>query len=339
MFPTQGGSKPRVTCHSRRGGGAVTCRQRLSEPSRGVSNLVGVSERTERTVPDKPSLDGLEAKWRAAWADAGTYRFDRTKTRDEVFSIDTPPPTVSGTLHPGHVCSYTHTDTVARYQRMRGREVFYPMGWDDNGLNVERRVQILTGTRCDPSLPYDPDFRAAREGEEGDRPIAVSRPNFVELCGEVVEQLEQTYFDLWSDLGLSVDWIHTLPHHRARGHPRQPARRPAPARAATSPTGPSRPRCGTSTSAPRSPRPSCRTARSRAPTTRSASTAPTARPIWIDTTRPELLPACVALVAHPDDERYQPLFGRTRHARRCSASRCRSSPTSWPSPTRAPASP
>ena len=165
-----------------------------------------MSERTERTVPDKPSLDGLEAKWRAAWADAGTYRFDRTKTRDEIFSIDTPPPTVSGTLHPGHVCSYTHTDTVARYQRMRGREVFYPMGWDDNGLNVERRVQILTGTRCDPSLPYDPDFRPPEKVKKGDRPIAVSRPNFVELCGEVVEQLEQTYFDLWSDLGLSVDW-------------------------------------------------------------------------------------------------------------------------------------
>ena len=74
-----------------------------------------MSDRNERTIPDKPSLEGLEAKWRAAWADEGTYRFDRTKARHEVFSIDTPPPTVSGTLHPGHVCSYTHTDTVARY--------------------------------------------------------------------------------------------------------------------------------------------------------------------------------------------------------------------------------
>ena len=98
------------------------------------------------TIPEKPSLEGLEAKWGERWAADGTYRFDRTKTRAEVFSIDTPPPTVSGGLHPGHLFSYTHTDLVARYQRMAGKEVFYPMGWDDNGLNVERRVQLLTGT-------------------------------------------------------------------------------------------------------------------------------------------------------------------------------------------------
>ena len=161
------------------------------------------------TIPDKPSLDGLEAQWRQRWADEGTYRFDRTKIRDQVFSIDTPPPTVSGTLHPGHVFSYTQTDMIARYQRMRGREVFYPMGWDDNGLNVERRVQLLTGTRCDPSLPYDPDFRPPETVRKKDKPIPISRPNFVELCGAVVEQLEESYFDLWSNVGLSVDWTHS----------------------------------------------------------------------------------------------------------------------------------
>ena len=94
----------------------------------------------ERHVPDKPTLDGLEPKWSAAWTNDATYRFDRTRPRDEVFSIDTPPPTVSGSLHVGHVFSYTHTDTVARFWRMRGREVFYPMGWDDNGVPTERRV-------------------------------------------------------------------------------------------------------------------------------------------------------------------------------------------------------
>jgi valyl-tRNA synthetase len=264
------------------------------------------------TIPDKPSLDGLEAKWRQRWADEGTYRFDRTKTRDQVYSIDTPPPTVSGTLHPGHVFSYTHTDTIARYQRMRGREVFYPMGWDDNGLNVERRVQLLTGTRCDPSLPYDPDFRPPEKVGKKDKPIPVSRPNFVELCGEVVEQLEQNYFDLWSDLGLSVDWSH---NYRTIG--------PESIRASQRGFL----RLFHRDLAYRSEAPTLwdvdfRTAVAQAELQdreipgayhkiRFDGPGGADDPIWIDTTRPELIPACVALVAHPDDERYQPLFGKT----------------------------
>jgi valyl-tRNA synthetase len=262
------------------------------------------------TIPDKPSLEGLEARWRARWAGDGTYRFDRTKARAEVFSIDTPPPTVSGALHPGHVCSFTHTDTVARYQRMRGKEVFYPMGWDDNGLNVERRVQLLTGTRCDPSLPYDPDFRPPEKVKKGDRPIPVSRPNFVELCAEVVEQLEQAYFDLWSDLGLSVDWSHT---YRTIG----------PEATRTSQRGFLR--LLHRDLAYRNESPTLwdvdfRTAVAQAELQdrevpgayhKLRFEGPGGGPVWIDTTRPELLPACVALVAHPDDERYQPLFGQT----------------------------
>src|SRR4051812_26257095 len=157
-------------------------------------------------VPDKPSLDGLEDKWIERWEAEGTYRFDRTRQRADVYSIDTPPPTVSGSLHPGHVCSYTHTDTVARYRRMRGAEVFYPMGWDDNGLNVERRVQLLLGVICDPSLPYDPDFRPPDPPPK--RPVPISRPNFLELCAEVVSRFEQDYKDLWTRVGLSVDWSH-----------------------------------------------------------------------------------------------------------------------------------
>ncbi|HJE51701.1 MAG TPA: valine--tRNA ligase, partial [Tessaracoccus flavescens] len=113
---------------------------------------------SKRALPDKPVLEGLEAKWGQVWVDEGTYAFRQPESRADVFSIDTPPPTVSGSLHVGHVFSYTHTDTVARYQRMRGKEVFYPMGWDDNGLPTERRVQNFYGVRCDTSVPYDPDF-------------------------------------------------------------------------------------------------------------------------------------------------------------------------------------
>src|SRR5437879_12640367 len=108
------------------------------------------------SVPEKPSLEGLEAKWGARWEQDGTYRFDRSAPRERVFSIDTPPPTVSGSLHVGHIFSYTHTDVIVRYQRMRGRNIFYPMGWDDNGLPTERRVQNFFHVRCDPRAPYAP---------------------------------------------------------------------------------------------------------------------------------------------------------------------------------------
>src|SRR6195952_1503784 len=104
-------------------------------------------------VPDKVALEGLEATWVERWRADDTYAFDRTRPRSEVYSIDTPPPTVSGSLHVGHVFSYTHTDLVARFQRMQGKSVFYPMGWDDNGLPTERRGQNNFGGGGGPSLP------------------------------------------------------------------------------------------------------------------------------------------------------------------------------------------
>src|SRR4051794_17041642 len=163
------------------------------------------------TVPDKPALEGLEAKWGTVWDEQGTFSFDRSRSRGEVFSIDTPPPTVSGSLHVGHVFSYTHTDTIARYQRMRGREVFYPMGWDDNGLPTERRVQNYYGVRCDPSLPYDASFTtptpvAERSKAEQKQPaVNISRRNFVALCNELTKEDEVAFEELWRGLGLSVD--------------------------------------------------------------------------------------------------------------------------------------
>lgn len=267
-------------------------------------------------MPEKPALDGLEAVWVARWEAAGTYRFDRSRGRDEVYSIDTPPPTVSGSLHVGHVFSYTHTDTIARYRRMRGREVFYPMGWDDNGLPTERRVQNHFGVRCDPSVPYDPDFTPP-EKPDPKRQAPISRRNFIELCERLTAEDEKAFEELWRRLGLSVDWSLTY------------ATIDAGARAASQRAflrGLARGEAYVA-EAPTLWDVTFRTAVAQAELEDREwpgafhrigfDLSPAQRDqgfgerVWIETTRPELIPACVALVAHPDDERYRPLFGTT----------------------------
>src|SRR5687768_1040584 len=155
-------------------------------------------------LPQQPSLEGLETKWLDRWEADGVFRFRRDSPA-EVYAIDTPPPTVSGSLHVGHVFSYTHTDLIARFQRMRGREVFYPMGWDDNGLPTERRVQNYYGVRCDPTVAYDPGFTPP-EKPDPKQQVPVSRPNFVALCEELTVEDERIFEELWRTAGLSVDW-------------------------------------------------------------------------------------------------------------------------------------
>ena len=160
-------------------------------------------------LPEKPGIEGLEDKWSQKWERDGTYTFDRSSARATVYSIDTPPPTVSGDLHLGHTFSYTHTDTVARYHRMRGYSVFYPMGWDDNGLPTERRVQGYFGVRCDPTLSSDPEFEIPErrpDKSRNDDLVSVSRPDFVTLCHRLTSEDEQVYEEVWRRLGLSVDW-------------------------------------------------------------------------------------------------------------------------------------
>ena len=266
-------------------------------------------------IPERPGLEDIEERWDAVWEERGTYRFDRTRERSEVFSIDTPPPTVSGSLHVGHVFSYTHTDTIARYQRMAGREVFYPMGWDDNGLPTERRVQNYFGVRCEPSLPYDPDFAAPDDAgdptaikKRGE--IDISRRNFIDLCHVLTAEDERAFETLFRRLGLSVDWTQhyaTIDERCQRTSQRAFLRNLARGEAYQ-------------IEAPSLWDVTHRTA------VAQAELEDRERPgayhtlafhrsdgddVLIATTRPELVAACVALVAHPDDERYQPLFGST----------------------------
>ncbi len=274
-------------------------------------------------IPDKPALEGLEQKWDAAWAAQGTYLFDRdaakaatqAQGRAGVFSVDTPPPTASGSLHIGHVFSYTHTDVKVRFERMRGKTVFYPMGWDDNGLPTERRVQNFYGVRCDTSLPYDPDFTPPFHGDAKSlKPadqVPISRRNFIELCEELTLEDEKQFEALFRQLGLSVDWTQTYRtisddtirtsqlaflRNLERGEAYQAM-------------------------APTLWDIDFRSAIAQAELEDREQQASYHRlafhktdgsgDIHIETTRPELLAACVALVANPGDERYQDYFGKT----------------------------
>lgn len=253
-------------------------------------------------------MEGLEATWLERWREQGTYRFTRPARREDVFSIDTPPPTVSGALHVGHVFSYTHTDLIARYQRMRGKHVFYPMGWDDNGLPTERRVQNYYGVRCDPAVPYDPEF-SPPEKPDPKRQAPVSRRNFIELCHELTEVDEQAFEDLWRRLGLSVDWdtlYATISDDAQVVAQRAFLRNLARGEAYLS-------------EAPTLWDVTFQTAVAQAELEAREYPGHYYRvafhgedgPIYIETTRPELIPSVCALIAHPDDERYKPLFGTT----------------------------
>ena len=263
-------------------------------------------------VPEKPTLEGLEARWGERWLTDDTYRFDRAAERAEVFSIDTPPPTVSGSLHVGHVFSYTHTDTIARFWRMRGKEVFYPMGWDDNGVPTERRVENFYGVRCDATLPYDRDFtppdKPAKERRDF---VAVSRRNFIELCEQLTTSDEQVFEDLWTLLGLSVDWSMTYATIGERA--RKVSQRAFLNDLARGDAYTAEAPCMWDVTFQMAVSQAELKDEERPGAYHDITFEGTAGAdeIMVSTTRPELLASCVAVVAHPSDERYQARFGTT----------------------------
>jgi len=260
-------------------------------------------------IPEKYDHLEVEERWRRRWDEWGIYRWDPSLPRERSFVVDTPPPTVSGSLHVGHVFSYTHEDLLVRFQRMSGKNIAFPMGWDDNGLPTERRVQNLLGIRCNPHLPYDPAWRPTPDGGKRKEIEEVSRRNFIEACALVTAEDEKAFEHLWRHLGLSLDWSEqyaTIDDHCrrvsqasfldlvAKGEVynlESPTMwdvdfKTAVAQAEVE----DRPRQG------------------HFYTLRFGVEG--GGELAIATTRPELLGACIAVVAHPDDERYRPLFGK-----------------------------
>ena len=264
------------------------------------------------TLPKHFDAPAAEARWDAAWEESGIYRWDAARPRDETFVVDTPPPTVSGELHVGHVFSYTHTDVVVRFQRMRGKNIFYPLGWDDNGVPTERRVQNLFHVRCNPALPRDPELslEPATAKLRKKPPRVISRPDFIDLCERVTQEDEKAFLELWRRVGLSVDWTTEYATIDARcrqlsqlsfrdlfekGHVYQ-------------------------SDAPFMWDVDFQMAVAQAEV--EDREMPGAyhdlefavegadRGFVISTTRPELLPACVGVTAHPEDTRYRDLFGK-----------------------------
>lgn len=265
-----------------------------------------------KTIPEKYDHKSAEQRWIEAWSEAGVYRWDPSRSREETFVVDTPPPTVSGSLHLGHVFNYTQTDIVARYQRMKGKNISYPIGWDDNGLPTERRVQNVFNIQCNPKLSYTPLWKPAKgDPASKEKPVIteVSRPNFIEACEILTQEDERAFENTFKQLALSIDWSRTYTtindHCRlisqlsfldliSKGQ-------------------------AYNVEAPTMWDVDFKSAVAQAEV--EDREVPGAfhdiefgveggGSFVISTTRPELLPACVAVVAHPEDARYKPLFGK-----------------------------
>lgn len=228
----------------------------------------------------------LEQELAEEWDRKELYRFHR-EGEGPVFAIDTPPPSISGHLHLGNVYSYSHTDFIARYRRMRGDRVFYPMGFDDNGLPSERLVERELGVTAEE----------------------MGREAFTEACLATTRHYVERYQEIWRRLGLSVDWEYT--YHTID----------APARRAAQAAFLDLLRSGSSyrKEAPVIWCPLCKTAIAQAEAddlerpsrfVTLAFRSSDGETIPVATTRPELLPACVSVFVHPEDRRYVRFVGK-----------------------------
>ena len=261
-----------------------------------------------KELPPKYEHPSIESKWSKQWEHTGVYSWNDSLPREQTFVVDTPPPTVSGSLHVGHVFSYTHTDLIVRYQRMLGKNIMYPMGWDDNGLPTERRVQNKFSITCKPELPYRPEWEPRTDSKD-EKTEEVSRRNFIEACARVTREDEAAFEELWRHLGLSVDWKHQ--YATIDAHCRKISQ--------LSFLDLVKKGLVYNAEAPSMWDITFQTALAQADLEeRMAKGAyhdvrfgvEGGGEFVISTTRPELIVACIGVVAHPDDARYTHLFGK-----------------------------
>ena len=290
----------------------------MSKSGKSFKKVEGVDS---SALPKSLEFPKVEAALQERWSAEGTYRFQEKDTRP-VFAVDTPPPTVSGSLHVGHIFSYTQTDILARYQRMKGKNVFYPMGWDDNGLPTERRVQNFFHIRCEANQPYEPGLdlppilstMTEKELEAKKLPQRnLSRKNFIEHCHKLTHEDEKLFKKLWSHIGLSVDW--SLEYATIDDHSRKIAQ--------LSFLDLQKKNELYQVEAPTLWDTDFQTAVAQAELEdreipgafhdiefQVEGGAESGEKFTIATTRPELLAACVGITTHPADERYRGLIGK-----------------------------
>ncbi len=250
-----------------------------------------------------------EKKWNQYWDKEGTYKFQKDSDK-KTFVVDTPPPTVSGSLHIGHIFSYTQTDIQVRYHRMLDKNIFYPIGWDDNGLPTERRVQNYYNIACNPTIAYEDNFTPEHNPKDKSPRKEISRENFIEACETLVESDEKIFENIFRSMGISYDWEYKYttisPHCRKvsqlsfldlveKGklyNREMPGMWDVTFQSAV--------------------------AQAEIEDKEMPSKfydiefkVEDGSSFIISTTRPELLASCIAVVAHPDDERYKHLFGKT----------------------------
>jgi len=269
-----------------------------------------MSYKANKILDNRMNLTEIENNCKRYWEESKVYRYDNNRARNETFIIDTPPPTVSGSLHIGHIFSYTQTDVIARYQRMNGKTVLYPIGWDDNGLPTERRVQNYYNLSCNPMVAYDESFKPEHIENDKSPRKEVSRKNFIQACETLTQADEQVFENVFKNIGHSYDWnikYSTISPKSIRV-------------AQESFIDLYKKGYVSSVESPTMWDVTFQSAVAQAEIEDKEVAGffhdikfkieGTDENIVIATTRPEFLPACIAIVAHPDDERYKKYFGK-----------------------------